>query len=121
MFLPVLLIGFLVVLRFNLIALLVRRAILFLQLRKKPSARNSPLIASRLYLEMLRIVKKVGLTHLETQTPAEFAAEIKETALARVVQEFTVLYSAARFGGAAQNVDQLQKLLGQIRSAARSH
>ena len=121
MFLPVLLIGFLAVLRFNLIALLVRRAILFLQLRKKPSARNSPLIASRLYLEMLRIIKKTGLTHQETQTPAEFVAQIKETALARVVQEFTVLYSAARFGGAVQNLDQLQKLLGQIRSAARGH
>ena len=120
MLLPVLLIGFLAVLRFNLIAHLVRRAILYLQLRKKPSAQNSPLIASRLYAEMLRSLKKAGLTHRETQTPNEFAAQIKETALARVVQEFTQLYSAARFGGAAENLEPLQKLLGQIRTAARS-
>ncbi|HLZ11752.1 MAG TPA: DUF3488 and transglutaminase-like domain-containing protein [Candidatus Acidoferrum sp.] len=121
MLLPVLLIGFLAVLRFNLIAHLVRRAMLSLQLRKKPSAQNSPQIASRLYLEMLRIVKKTGLSHRETQTPAEFAAQIKETALARAVQEFTALYCAARFGGAAQNLEPLQKLLGQIRAAARGH
>jgi len=121
MLLPILLIGFLAVLRFNLIAHLVRRAMLYLQLRKKPSAQNSPLIASRLYVEMLRALKKAGLTHQETQTPNEFAAQIKETALARVVSEFTQLYSAARFGGAAENLEQLQKLLGQIRAAARSH
>jgi len=121
MFLPILLIGFLAVLRFNLIAHLVRRAMLYLQLRKRPSAQNSPQIASRLYLEMLRILKKAGLAHQETQTPNEFAGQIKETALAHVVQEFTVLYSAARFGGASQNLEQLQKLLGQIRATARSH
>jgi len=60
-----------------LIAHLVRRAMLYLQLRKKPSAQNSPLIASRLYVEMLRALKKAGLTHQETQTPNEFAAQIK--------------------------------------------
>lgn len=121
MLLPVLLIGFLAVLRFNLIAHLVRRAILYLQLRKKPSAQNSPLIASRLYMEMLRILKKAGLTHQETQTPHEFAAQIKQTALARTVREFTTLYSAARFGGESSHLDRLQELLGQIRTATRSH
>jgi hypothetical protein len=121
MMLPVLLVGFLAVLRFNLIAHLVRRALLYLQLRKKPSAQNSPLIASRLYMEMLRALKKAGLTHQETQTPHEFAAQIEQTALARTVQEFTALYSAARFGGESSNLEQLQKLLGQIRATARSH
>jgi hypothetical protein len=118
---PVVLIGFLLILRFNLIGRVFRSVSLFLQLRGRPSAKNNPQIASRLYLEMLRILRRAGFRRSEAQTPAEFASEIKETSLARAVQEFTELYSAARFGGIACDISRLQDLLGQIRNAARSH
>src|SRR5579871_3025318 len=118
---PVVLIGFLLILRFNLIGRVFRSVSLFLQLRGRPSAKNNPQIASRLYLEMLHILRRAGFRRSEAQTPAEFASEIKETSLARAVQEFTELYSASRFGGIACDTSRLQDLLGQIRNAARSH
>jgi protein-glutamine gamma-glutamyltransferase len=121
MLLPIGLITFLLVLRFNLIARIVRYGRLFFQLRGKPSARNNPLIASRLYLEMLRILKKAGFSREETQTPQEFAAGLQEMKLAGAVQEFTQLYSAARFGSTACDTSRLQELLGQIRDAARGN
>jgi protein-glutamine gamma-glutamyltransferase len=118
--LPISLITFLLVLRFNLIARIIRHVRLFFQLRGKPSARNNPQIASRLYAEMLRVLKKAGFSREETQTPHEFAAGLKEMRLADAVQEFTRIYSAARFGRAFCNTGRLQELLGQIRSAIRS-
>jgi len=117
---PVVLVGFLLVLRFNLIARVYRNIRLFWQMRGNPSSQNSPQIASRLYLEMLRILKKAGFPRSETQTPHEFASEIKERNLARSVQEFTQLYSAARFGSIPCDTSRLQELLGQIRASARS-
>ncbi len=121
MILPLALISFLLVLRFNLIPQVFRSVRLFLQLRGNSDARNSSQLASRLYLEMLRVLRKAGLSREETQTPAEFAALLKETGLARAVQEFTRLYSAARFGGATCDSSRLRELLGQIRSTVRSH
>ncbi len=118
---PFALVVFLAALRFNWIAKAVRGALLYFQLRKPPSARNSPLLASKLYLEMLRILRKAGLRREETQTPNEFAALIQQTGLAQRVQEFTSLYSAARFGGEFCNTDRLQELLGQIRSTVRGN
>ncbi|HYK39953.1 MAG TPA: DUF4129 domain-containing protein, partial [Candidatus Eremiobacteraceae bacterium] len=117
---PVVLVGFLLVLRFGLIGRIYRSARLFWQLRGNASKQNSPQIASRLYLEMLRILKKAGISRSETQTPSEFASEIKESGLARAVQEFTRLYSAARFGSAPCDILRLQELLGQIRTFARA-
>ncbi|HLK03789.1 MAG TPA: DUF3488 and transglutaminase-like domain-containing protein [Candidatus Acidoferrum sp.] len=117
---PFALVIFLAILRFNLLARMARNALLFFQMRKPPSERNSPQIASRLYLEMQRILRKAGFQRGETQTPNEFAAQIQATGLARSVQEFTQIYSAARFGGAFCDTSRLQELLGQIRAAARS-
>lgn len=121
MLLPVALVGFLVVLRFNVIVRIIRSARFYFQLRGNPSAENSPQLASRLYLEMQRILKSAGFPRQETQTPNEFAAGLKSTGLARAVQEFTQVYSAARFGSAFCDTSKLQQLLGQIRSAVRSH
>ncbi len=121
MLLPIGLVTFLLVLRFNLIARVIRNARLFFQLRAKPSARNNPQLASRLYVEMLRVLRKAGVRREETQTPSEFAAGLKELRLASAVQEFTQLYSAARFGSASCDASRLQELLGQIRATARSH
>ena len=70
---------------------------------------------------MLRILRKAGLRREETQTPDEFAAQIKQTRLAQTVREFTSLYAAARFGGAFCDTDRLQDLLGQIRAAVRGN
>jgi protein-glutamine gamma-glutamyltransferase len=121
MLLPIGLVGFLLVLRFNVVVRLMRSLRFFFQIRGKPSAENSPQLASRLYLEMLRILKRAGFSREEAQTPNEFAAGLKATGLARAVQEFTQLYSAARFGGAFCDISRLQQLLGQIRSASREH
>jgi hypothetical protein len=118
---PIALVGFLFILRFNLIAQVYRSARLFLQLRGKPTEQNSPQIASRFYMEMLRILNKAGFSRAETQTPDEFAGAIKQSSLALAVQEFTRLYAAARFGGVACDTGRLQELLGQIRTTARSH
>jgi hypothetical protein len=91
-----------------------------LQLHRNASAKSNPQLASQLYLEMLRILSKAGIRREETQTANEFAVRLKETGLARSVHEFTVLYSAARFGGAFCDTARLQELLGQIRTAART-
>src|SRR5579859_711404 len=120
MLVPVFLVGFLLALRFNLVGRLIRSAQLFLQLHRNASAKSNPQLASRLYLEMLRILRKAGFRREETQTPNEFAAKLKETGLARSVHEFTTLYSAARFGGVFCDTARLQELLGQIRAAART-
>lgn len=117
---PFALISFLVVLRFNLIAKLIRNLQLFFHLRGNSSRRSNPQLASRLYMEMLQILKKAGFAREETQTPSEFAADIKQTGLARIVQEFTQLYSAARFGSASCDASRLQELLGQIRTTLRA-
>src|SRR5579859_1046196 len=117
---PVFLIGFLLILRFNLVGRFIRSVQLFLQLHRNASAKSNPQLASRLYLEMLRILRKAGFRREETQTPNEFAAKLKETGLARSVHEFTTLYSAARFGGVFCDTARLQELLGQIRAAART-
>jgi transglutaminase-like putative cysteine protease len=121
MILPLALISLLLIVRFNLIGRFVRFVRLFLQLHGNPESQNNPQLASRLYLEMLRILKKAGLAREETQTPNEFAAVVKETKLSLAVQEFTQLYSAARFGSATCDTGRLRELLGEIRSTVRSH
>jgi len=116
---PICLVGFLFVLRFNLVGRFIRSVQLFQQLRRNASAKSNPQLASRLYLDMLQILRKAGFRREETQTPNEFAARLADTGLARSVYEFTVLYSAARFGGASCDANRLQELLGQIRTSLR--
>jgi len=117
---PISLVGFLVALRFNLVGRLISRVQLFLQLHGNASAKSNPQLASRLYLEMLQILRKAGFRREETQTPNEFAARLNETGLARSVHEFTSLYSAARFGSTSCDANRLQELLGQIRASLRT-
>jgi hypothetical protein len=118
--LPVFLVALLVVLRFNLIAELIRRVRLFLQLRGARSAQSNPQLASRLYSELLRILARRGLLRVESQTPFEFAAAVNSPNLASPVQEFTEIYAHARFGGAPCDTTRLRQLLDQIRSALRT-
>jgi transglutaminase-like putative cysteine protease len=119
--LPVVLVLLLVALRYNVPGELVRRARLFFQIKAAPAKRSDPQLASRLYSELLRILARRGLTRAEAQTPFEFAAAVDSTQLAPVVQEFTRLYSLARFGGGPCNAMRLGELLEQIRAALRAN
>ncbi len=118
--LPVSLVLFLVTLRFNLIAELIRRIRLFFQLHASKSARTNPQLASRLYSELLRVLARRGLLRMESQTPFEFAAAVDSPNLAPAVREFTHIYAHARFGGAPCDTSRLRQLLDQIRGIQRS-
>ncbi len=118
--LPMALVFFLVVLRFNLFAELIRRVRLFLQLRGSKAVRSDPLLASRLYAELLRMLARRGLMRDVTQTPFEFAAAVDSPNLAPAVREFTQLYAHARFGGAPCDTTRLRQLLDQIRAIVRA-
>jgi hypothetical protein len=118
--LPLALILFLVVLRYDLLRAVVRRLRLYWQLRAPESERANPQLASRLYAELLRVLEQRGFARRESQTPLEFAMAISEPSLAPTVREFTSVYAQARFGGAPCDTLRLRDLLEQIRSALRS-
>ncbi|OLB88013.1 MAG: hypothetical protein AUI12_05730 [Acidobacteria bacterium 13_2_20CM_2_57_6] len=117
---PMALVLFLVAVRFNLLAELIRRVRLFFQLRGSKTVRNDPQLASRLYAELLRMLARRGLRREETQTPLEFAAAVDSPNLAPPVREFTLLYAHARFGGAPCDTSRLKQLLDQVRAALRA-
>jgi hypothetical protein len=73
-----------------------------------------------MYIEMLQIMGRHGYPRTEAQTPFEFAAVVTKSSLGAMVNEFTALYAAARYGGAACDIPRLQKLLGTIRSELRT-
>jgi len=118
--LPVALVLFLVALRFNVLAELIRRIRLFFQLRGSKAVRTDPQLASRLYAELLRILARRGLLREAAQTPFEFAAAVDSPSLAPAVREFTQLYAHARFGGAPCETTRLRQLLDQVRVALRA-
>jgi len=116
---PAALVFLLVVLRFNWIQSLLRWLSLGLQMRKPAERRDNPQLASRLYVEMLRVLEKRGYARPETQTAGEFAATFApQPSLAAAVNEFTSLYAEARFGGAACDAFRLRGLLERIRAAS---
>jgi transglutaminase-like putative cysteine protease len=116
---PFALVLFLAALRFNWISSAFRRARLYFQLRAPESERSNPQLASRLYSELLRLLRKRGFLRRETQTPLEFASAIAEPGLASPIQEFTLIYARSRFGGAPCDTARLRLLLGQIRGELR--
>ncbi len=118
--LPITLVLFLMVLRFNLLTELIRRVRLYFQLRGSKVLSSDPLLASRLYAELLRMLARRGLMRDVTQTPFEFAAAVDSPNLAPAVREFTQLYACARFGGAPCNTTRLRQLLNQIRAIVRA-
>ena len=118
--LPAILVLLLVALRYNVPEQLLRRLRLFLQIRATSAVRSDPQLASRLYDELLRMLARRGLTRTETQTPLEFAAAVHSPQLTPAVQEFTQLYSDARFGGAPCDTTRLGQLLAEIRTALRA-
>jgi hypothetical protein len=106
--------------RYDVPGELLRRLRLFLQIRAAKSLRSDPQLASRLYRELLRMLARRGLRRTETQTPFEFAAAVHSPQLAPALQEFTQLYTRARFGGAPCDTMRLGQLLAEIRAALRA-
>jgi hypothetical protein len=114
---PVAIALLLVLLRYDLIRMGMRRLRLYFQLRAPENARANPQLASRLYAELLRLLERRGLARRDSQTPLEFAMAMGEPRLAPVVQEFTQIYARARFGGAPCDTLRLRGLLEQVRTA----
>jgi hypothetical protein len=117
--LPVAMILLLVTLRYDLIAKAIRRLRLYWNLRTPESAQANPLLASRLYAELLRLLERHGFARRAAQTPLEFALSVQTPSLTPAVSEFTRIYSNARYGGAPCDTSRLRRLLEQIREAPR--
>jgi hypothetical protein len=109
----------LVALRFEWVLTTLRRMWLSWQLRSPEVARANPQLASRIYGELLYLLARRGIERDATQTPMEFALALTQPGLAPAVQEFTVHYSRARFGGAACDIARLRALLDSIRAVLR--
>jgi len=118
--LPLMLVGLLVALRYGWIGWLLRRLRIALALRANLNGSAGSQVASRMYTEMLRLMGRHGYARVETQTPFEFAAAVKKPSLNALVNEFTGIYAAARFGGANCDVSRLQRLLATIRTELRT-
>jgi protein-glutamine gamma-glutamyltransferase len=119
--LPLVLILLLVALRYNLIGKTMRRLRLYWHLHTPESPQANPLLASRLYAELLRLLERHGFARRAAQTPLEFSLSVQTPALAPAVSEFTRIYSNARYGGAPCDTLRLRHLLEQIREAPRRH
>jgi hypothetical protein len=116
---PLAVLAFLILLRFDALSAMQRRLRLWWQLRSPKAARSNPQLASRLYAELLRVLARRGLTRGVSQTPFEFAAAVDSPQLAPPVWEFTQLYAHARYGGAPCDTTRLRELLDQVRVALR--
>ena len=110
----------LVVLRYAWIRALFSWLSLIWQTKLSRARRHHPQLASRLYVELLRVLSSRGFTRSEAETPREFADSLAlHPVLAPAVREFTDLYAQARFGGAACDAFRLRALLDQIRAVLR--
>jgi len=119
--LPLLLVLLLLALRYDLLGKLMRRLRLYWQLHAPESPQANPLLASRLYAELLRLLGRHGFARRAAETPLEFASSVQTPRLALAVREFTSIYASARFGGAPCDTLRLRHLLEQIREAPRCH
>jgi transglutaminase-like putative cysteine protease len=112
--------AFLILLRFDPLSAMLQRLWLSWQLRSAKAARTNPQLASRLYAELLRLLARRGMIREVSQTPLEFAVAMDSPNLAPAVREFTQLYTHARFGGAPCDAMRLHQLLDQVRAASRA-
>src|SRR5216683_87866 len=80
--LPLLLILLLLALRYDLLGKLIRRLRLYWQLHARESPRANPLLASRLYAELLRLLERHGFARRPAETPLEFASSVQTPRLA---------------------------------------
>ena len=67
-------------------------------LRRLGRGRGNPAEATLLYQRLLRVLERRGYRKPPWLTPAEFAAVLPESELARQVREFTLHYNRLRFG-----------------------
>ncbi len=117
---PLVVLVFLIVLRFDALSAMLRRWWLTWQVRSAKAARSNPHLASKLYAELLRMLARRGLIREVSQTPLEFAAAVEAPNLAPAVREFTQLYAHTRFGGAPCDTTRLRQLLDHVRTALRA-
>jgi transglutaminase-like putative cysteine protease len=117
--LPLLLVLLLLALRYEIFGKAIRRLRLYWHLHAPESTQANPLLASRLYAELLRLLERHGFARRPAETPLEFASSVLTPALAPAVREFTSIYASARFGGARCDTLRLRHLLEQIREAPR--
>jgi transglutaminase-like putative cysteine protease len=117
---PLVVMVFLVVLRFDALTAMFRRLWLKWQLRSAGGARANPHLASKMYAELLRVLARRGLNREVSQTPFEFAAAVDAPNLAPALREFTQIYAHTRFGGAPCDATRLNQLLDQIRLALQA-
>ncbi len=117
---PLAVIAFLILLRFEALSAMLQRLLLSWQLRSGKTTRANPQLASRLYAELLRLLARRGIIREVSQTPLEFAVAMDSPNLAPAVREFTQLYTHTRFGGAPCDATRLHQLLDQIRAALRA-
>jgi hypothetical protein len=115
--LPVAIALLLVLLRYDVLRVAIQKLRFYLQLRAPEITRANPQLASRLYLELLRVLQRRGLVRRESETPLEFATAVGEPSLSSVVREFTQIYAQARFGGAPCDTLRLRGLLERARAA----
>jgi hypothetical protein len=117
---PLVVLAFFILLRFDGLSAMLRRLWLSWQLQSEKAGRSNPQLASGLYVELLRLLARRGLMRGVSQTPLEFAAALDSPNLAPSVREFTQLYAYARFGGAPCDTTRLRQLLDQVRAALRA-
>jgi transglutaminase-like putative cysteine protease len=118
--LPVVLIGFLLALRYGRLGRFWERVRISLAFRGKRADAVRVMMASRLYQEMVQLMRRHGYRRVDTQTAFEFAEAVKKPGLDASVKEFARLYAEARFGGTTGDIPRLQQLLGTIRTELRA-
>ena len=119
--LPLGLILVLLALRYDVIGKLMRRMRLYWHLHTPESPKANPLLASRLYAELLRLLERHGFARRAAQTPLEFSLMVQTPELAPAVREFTSIYASARYGDTPCDTLRLRHLLEQIRATPRRH
>jgi len=118
--LPVLLLAALLLLRYGNLGRVLHKLRMLLRFGEKNTSSLRTAVASRMYEEMLRLMRRHGYERAETQTAFEFAATVEPEGLHAAIQEFTQVYTEARFGRATEDFARMQQLLNAIRADLRT-
>lgn len=114
--LPVLLLAALLLLRYGKLGKVLQKLRMALGFGAGNAGELRTTLASRMYGEMLRLMRHHGYERGETQTAFEFAESVQAAHLNAAVREFTQVYVEARFGSATENFTRMQQLLNVIRT-----
>jgi protein-glutamine gamma-glutamyltransferase len=88
------------------------------KLRVTRCPERAPQVAATLWYErMLHYVARHGWEKVPAQTPAEFAAAIKDERLRTSVERFTEKYENARFGNSAEEASKLPVLYEEVKTS----